>query len=50
MVGASGRVIVVLGGNDFLRRLSKQQVAANVRSMIRLAKGRGVEVVLIGTP
>ena len=38
------------GGNDFLRRLSKQQVAANVRAMIRLAKSRGVDIVLIGTP
>jgi lysophospholipase L1-like esterase len=45
-------VLLVLchGGNDFLRRLSKQQVAANLRAMIRLARSRGVEVVLIGTP
>ncbi len=38
------------GGNDFLRRLSKQQVAENLRAMIRLARSRGVQVVLIGTP
>jgi len=45
-------VLLVLchGGNDFLRRLSKEQVAANLRAMIRLAKSRGIEVVLIGTP
>jgi len=43
-------LILCHGGNDFLRRLSKQQVAANVRSMIRLAKERGVEVLLMGTP
>ena len=43
-------LILCHGGNDFLRRLSKQQVAANVRAMIRLARERGVEVVLIGTP
>jgi len=43
-------LILCHGGNDFLRRLSRQQVAANVRAMIRLAKERGVEVVLIGTP
>ena len=43
-------LVLCHGGNDFLRRLSKQQVAANVRSMIRLAKDRGLEVVLIGTP
>ena len=38
------------GGNDFLRRLPKEQAAENVRAMIRLAKDRGVEVLLIGTP
>ena len=38
------------GGNDFLRRMPKEQAAENVRAMIRLAKSRGVEVVLIGTP
>lgn len=38
------------GGNDFLRRLPKAEVAANVRAMIQLARSRGVDVVLIGTP
>ena len=38
------------GGNDFLHRQPKQQAAENVRAMIRLAKSRGVEVLLIGTP
>jgi len=38
------------GGNDFLRRMPKDQAAANVRAMVRLAKSRGVEVLLIGTP
>ncbi len=38
------------GGNDFLRRLPKAEAAANVRAMIQLAKSRGVDVVLIGTP
>ncbi len=38
------------GGNDFLRRLPKQQAAENLRAMVRLAKERGIEVVLIGTP
>jgi lysophospholipase L1-like esterase len=45
-----GLLVLCHGGNDFLRRLSKQQVAANVRGMIRLAKSRGIPVVLIGTP
>jgi acyl-CoA thioesterase-1 len=38
------------GGNDFLRRLPREKAAENVRAMIRLAKARGVEVLLIGTP
>lgn len=38
------------GGNDFLRRLPKDKAAENLRAMIRLAKARGIEVVLIGTP
>lgn len=38
------------GGNDFLQRRSKSAAAANVRAMIRLAKDKGVEVLLIGTP
>jgi lysophospholipase L1-like esterase len=38
------------GGNDFLRRLPKAEAAANVRAMIQLAKSRGIDVVLIGTP
>jgi acyl-CoA thioesterase I len=38
------------GGNDFLRRLPAAQAAENLRAMIRLAKSRGIEVLLIGTP
>jgi len=38
------------GGNDFLRRLPREKAAENVRAMIRLAKGRGIDVLLIGTP
>ena len=38
------------GGNDFLGRLPKDKVAENLRAMIRLAKTRGIDVVLIGTP
>jgi lysophospholipase L1-like esterase len=43
-------MLLCIGGNDFLRRLGKAQAAANIREMIKVAKGRGVEVVLIGTP
>ena len=38
------------GGNDFLRKQSETAVAANVRAMIKLARDRGIEVVLIATP
>ena len=38
------------GGNDFLHRLPKEKAAENLRAMIRLAKARGIEVLLIGTP
>ena len=43
-------LILCHGGNDFLRKLGEAQVAANVRAMIRLAKDRGIGVVLIATP
>lgn len=38
------------GGNDFLQRQSKQAAAENLRGMIRLARSRGIQVLLIGTP
>jgi len=38
------------GGNDFLRRLPREKAAENLRAMIRLARSRGIEVLLIGTP
>ena len=38
------------GGNDFLRRMPKAQAAENVRAMVRIARERGVAVLLIGTP
>src|SRR5512145_1688287 len=43
-------VLLCIGGNDFLRRLGNQQAESNVREMVKLARGRGVEVLLIGTP
>lgn len=43
-------LILCIGGNDFLRNLSKSAAAQNVRAMVRLARERGVDVVLIGTP
>ena len=43
-------LLLCIGGNDFLRRLGNSQAEANVREMVRLARSRGVEVLLIGTP
>lgn len=43
-------LILCHGGNDFLRRLDESAAAANVRAMIRLARDRGVDVVLLATP
>lgn len=43
-------VLLLHGGNDFLRRLPQSQTAENLRAMIRLAKSRGADVLLIGTP
>jgi len=37
-------------GNDFLQRRSAREAADNVRAMVRLAKARGIDVLLIGTP
>lgn len=43
-------LILCHGGNDFLRRLGDARAAANVRRMIEMARGRGISVVLMGTP
>jgi len=43
-------MLLCIGGNDFLRRLGTAQAEANVRAMVKLARARGVDVVLIGTP
>jgi len=43
-------LLLCIGGNDFLRRLGNPQAEANVRAMVKLARGRGIAVMLIGTP
>lgn len=43
-------LLLCIGGNDFLRRLGNPQAERNVRGMVRLARSRGVAVMLIGTP
>jgi len=43
-------IIICHGGNDYLRRLDRQQAADNVREMVRLARQKGATVVLIAVP
>ena len=43
-------LILCTGGNDFLRKLGKQQAAENIRAMVRLAQDKGVAVMLIAVP
>ena len=43
-------LILCHGGNDFLRKLSDTDAAANLRAMIKLAKDKNIGVVLIATP
>ena len=43
-------LLLCIGGNDFLRRLGTAQAERNVRAMVQLAKSRGIDVFLIGTP
>jgi len=38
------------GGNDFLRKMDEAQAAQNVKAMVRLARERNIQVVLIATP
>ncbi len=43
-------LILCHGGNDFLRRLDEAAAAENVRAMIRVAREKGIGVVLLATP
>ena len=43
-------LLLCIGGNDFLRRTGKAQAEQNVRAMVKLARSRGIDVLLIGTP
>ncbi len=43
-------LVLCHGGNDFLRKLPENEAAANVRAMVRLAREKGIAVVLIGVP
>ncbi|MDH4172355.1 MAG: arylesterase [Betaproteobacteria bacterium] len=43
-------LVLCIGGNDFLRNLGMAQAAANVQTMVSMARQRGIDVLLIGTP
>lgn len=43
-------LILCHGGNDLLRKKNRRTVAANLEAMIREAKKRGSQVVLVGVP
>jgi len=43
-------VILCEGGNDFLQKLDEAQAVDNLRAMVRLARSRGAQVVLIAVP
>lgn len=41
-------VIVLLGGNDFLRRVPVEQTFANLQAIVKRIRSRGAAVVLVG--
>ena len=43
-------MIVCLGGNDMLRKVSTAEIKANLRAIIKTIKDRGIAVVLVGVP
>jgi acyl-CoA thioesterase I len=43
-------VLVSIGGNDFLRRLSATETRANVRAICQQAAAGGAQVLLVGIP
>ncbi len=43
-------LILCLGGNDMLRQQDKLQTEQNLEKMIRISRGQGVPVLLLGVP
>jgi lysophospholipase L1-like esterase len=43
-------VLLCLGGNDMLRKMSSAETESNLRAMVQLARARGIAVMLIGVP
>lgn len=43
-------LILCHGGNDFLQKLGEEKTQNNIRAMVKLARDKGIAVVLIATP
>jgi lysophospholipase L1-like esterase len=43
-------LILCLGGNDFLRHQDEKEAEVNLREMVRMARERGSDVLLVGVP
>jgi lysophospholipase L1-like esterase len=43
-------IILCHGGNDMLRKHSLKQAKANIRNMVKLARARGISVILLAVP
>lgn len=43
-------LVLCHGGNDLLRRFDESATAQNLRDMVKLARSRGIAVVLVGVP
>ena len=43
-------LILCLGGNDLLRKMDETALASNLRAMVKLARDRGIAVVMLAPP
>ena len=43
-------LLLCLGGNDMLRKIDLAAIESNLRTMVRMAKDRGIAVILIAVP
>ena len=43
-------LILCHGGNDLLKKMDEGQAADHLRGMVKMARDRGIDVVLLGVP
>lgn len=43
-------ILIGLGGNDMLRKISEEKIKANLKKLIDISQENGVQVVLLATP